>query len=232
MKLNCLIVDDEPLSIKVIRRYCEDLPSLSIAGSCSDAFQALDQLKSKSVDLLFLDINMPRLSGLAMLKSLKNPPMVIIITAYPEFAVEGFELEVLDYLVKPFGFERFLKAVNKAVEQKKVAVQLQELPEKKASSTLLIKADRKLHQLRVDSIQYLQAYGDYVKIFTTEGMLMPKETLQQLATKLPKQKFLQVHRSYIVALLHIKYVEGNQISLGAEKIPVGSTYKQALLNKI
>lgn len=232
MKLNCLIVDDEPLSIKVIRRYCEDLPSLSIAGSCSDAFQALDQLKSKSVDLLFLDINMPRLSGLAMLKSLKNPPMVVIITAYPEFAVEGFELEVLDYLVKPFGFERFLKAINKAVEQKKITLQLQELPEKKASSTLLIKADRKLHQLRVDSIQYLQAYGDYVKIFTTEGMLMPKETLQQIVAKLPKQKFLQVHRSYIVALPHIKYVEGNQISLGGVKIPISNTYRQQLLDRI
>ena len=232
MKLSCLIVDDEPLSIKVIQKYCQDLPNLEITATCTDAFQALQHLKSKSIDLMFLDINMPKLSGLAMLKSLKNPPLVIITTAYPEFAVEGFELEVLDYLVKPFGLERFLKAINKASEQQKIALQLSALPKKKQVATLLIKADRKLHQLKIDTIQYLQAYGDYVKIFTTEGMLMPKETLNQLARKLPQDQFIQVHRSYIVALPFIKYVEGNQISIEAEKIPIGNTYRKQLLERI
>ena len=206
MKLNCLIVDDEPLSIKILEKYCKELSHLAIQVTCTDAFKAMQLLKANQIDLLFLDINMPKLSGLGLLRSLKKTPMVILTTAYPEYAVEGFELDVLDYLVKPFSFERFLKAANKAIEMKNMALQIQSGKEKQSTQALLVKADRKLYQLKLEDIRYLQAYGDYVKIFTEENMLMPKETLHQIATRLPEDQFQQVHRSFIVAINKIDFL--------------------------
>lgn len=229
MKLSCLIVDDEPLSIRIIEKYIADLPSLEITGKCTNAFQAMECLKKEAIDLLFLDINMPKLSGLGLLKTLSNPPMVILTTAYPEFAVEGFELNVLDYLVKPFGFERFLKAINKAMTSKEIEQKLQNNPPGE-SGALLVKADRKLYKVKHSEILYLQAYGDYVKIFTAQGMLMPKEKLQELIHKLPESDFMQVHRSYVVALNRIEFIEGNLLRLGEENIPISNKYRQLVMD--
>ena len=229
MKLSCLIVDDEPLSIRIIEKYITDLPALEIKGKCTDAFQAMEYLKKESIDLIFLDINMPKLSGLGLLKTLSNPPMAILTTAYPEFAVEGFELNVLDYLVKPFGFERFLKAVDKAMTNKEIEQKLQHNTTAESGS-LLIKADRKLYKVKHADILYLQAYGDYVKIFTEQGMLMPKEKLQELVQKLPQRDFMQVHRSYVVALSRIEFIEGNLLRLGEENIPISNKYRQLVMD--
>lgn len=228
MILNCLVVDDEPLSIRVIEKYLKELPQFKLVASCTDAFQAMPYLSEQQIDLLFLDINMPKLSGLSLLKSLQQAPLVIITTAYPEFAVESFELEVLDYLVKPISFDRFIKATSKALRQKEIHRHLkQQTP---AVSHLMVKADRKLFQLKTEQIQYLQAYGDYVKIYTKEGMFLPKETLNQIEARLPKEQFIRVHRSFVVAGTAIKYLEGNFVFIGNEKIPVGKTYRQKVLN--
>ena len=231
MTLNCLIVDDEPLAQRVLEKYLEELAPFKWVGSCSNPFQALEIVDKQRIDVLFLDINMPKLSGFGLLKSLQNPPLVIITTAYPEFAVESFELEVLDYLLKPISIERFLKAANKALQQKKVEEKLA-LVEEEVSNFLSIRADRKLYQIKTSSIRYLQAYGDYVKVFTKEGMLLPKETLNQIQQRLPATAFIRVHRSFLVARSSIHYLEGNFLYLGEEKIPVGASYRQEVLKKL
>lgn len=232
MKINCIIVDDEPLAIKVLEKYIKELPYLHLADKFHSAIKANEALQKQSVDLLFLDINMPKISGISLLKSLPNPPLVIFTTAYPEYAVEGFELEALDYLLKPFSFERFLKAVNKAVRQLETAQKLQASDQSQISGNLVIKADRKLYPLPFDSLLYLQAFGDYVKVFTKEKLYLPKETLQKLEKRLPGTQFIRVHRSYVVALEAIQYIEGNHLRINNQKIPIGQSYREQLLQHL
>ncbi len=226
MKIRCLIVDDEPLSVRVLEKYAAELPQLELLDSCSNAFAAMEVLQRERVDLLLLDINMPKLSGISFLKSLSNPPLVVFITAYPEHAVEGFELEAVDYLLKPFSFERFVKAINRVAQKRAQATFTEE------QSSILIKADKKLYQLNPLDIQYLQAYGDYVKIFTGEKTLVTKERLIKLEAMLSREHFQRIHRSYIVALSAIEFIEGNQVKVGTAKLPVAVTYKEALLLKL
>ena len=227
--INCIIVDDEPLSRRVIQKYLKDLPFLNLIASCSHAFEAMEVLQKESVDLIFLDINMPRLSGINFAKTLSNPPLIIFTTAYPEFAVEGFELEAVDYLLKPFSQERFLKAVNKASKI------LENSQLEKASNDpyfLLIKADKKLYKLQFEEILYLQAYGDYVKVFTPEKVLLTKERLSNLENNLPEKHFQKIHRSYIVSMDAIRFLEGNQVKVMETFLPVSETYREELLAKL
>ena len=231
MILNCLLVDDEPLALRVLEKYCKDILSLNPIASCTDAFEAIELLEKELIDLLFLDIDMPDLNGMALLKALKKPPMTIITTAYPEFAVESFDLDVLDYLLKPIQLDRFLKAVNKAIQQKQINQALSKIT-KAPEHTISIKADRKLFRIKTSDINYIQAYGDYVKVFTKTQMLVPKETLNQIQARLPLQDFVRVHRSYLVAYNAINYIEGNFISLEGAKIPIGQTYKADLIQKM
>jgi len=223
MKLTCFIVDDEPLAIKILEKYTTQTPSLTLAGTATHALEALNQLQQQRVDMLFLDINMPELSGISLARTLVEPPMLVFTTAYPEYAVEGFELEALDYLVKPFSFERFLKAVNKAAQR---------IETSPPATHLVVKADRRLYNIRLNDIQFLEAYGDYVKIYTPDQMIMPKETLNHLETKLPLEKFLRVHRSYLVATDRIEFMEGNMLQIGKHKIPVGLSFRDALFEKL
>ena len=183
----------------------------------------MEVLQNERIDLLLLDINMPKLSGIGLLKALPNPPLVVFITAYPEYAVEGFELEAVDYLLKPFSFERFVKAVNRVTQ--KMAIKTGN----SSISTIVIKADKKLYQLDTTDILYLQAYGDYVKVFTKDKMLITKERLTNLEGQLPEDSFQRIHRSYIVALAAIEFVEGNQVKVGEELLPVAITYREQLL---
>lgn len=232
MKINCMVVDDEPLAVKVLEKYIGELPYLNLTGKCSSAIQATEQLQHQSIDLLFLDINMPKISGISLLKALPAPPLVIFTTAYPEYAVEGFELEAVDYLLKPFSFERFLKAVNKAAKYLEITNKQPETEKTRTSGNLIIKADRKLYPLPYDQLLYLQAYGDYVKIFTKDQTYLPKMTLQSLEKELPADQFIRVHRSYLVALEAIQYIEGNHLTIDGQIIPIAAAYRAELLQKL
>ena len=224
--INCIVVDDEPLSRRVIQKYLKDLPSLNLVVSCNHAFEAMEVLQKNQIDLIFLDINMPKLSGINFAKTLSDPPLIIFTTAYPEFAVEGFELEAVDYLLKPFSQERFLKAVNKAIKALD-----NEIIQGKESNYLIVKAEKKLYKLNLQDILYLQAYGDYVKIFTAEKTLLTKERLSVLEESLPGDRFQKIHRSYVISLAAIHFLEGNQVKINETFLPISNTYRNELISK-
>ncbi len=226
MKIRCLIVDDEPLSREVIEAYVNDTPQLALAGKCSNAIEAAEMLRNEPIDLVFLDINMPKLSGISLVKSLTNPPAVVFITAYPEFAVEGFEVEAVDYLLKPCSFERFLKAVGKA------EVFLKATAKKLEMNYFVVKADKRLHKLAFEEILYFMSIGDYVKVFTKGKVLITNEILRNIEEQLPDSRFIRLHKSYIVSLEAIQYLEGNQVKVGEVMLPVGLTYKDNLMAKL
>lgn len=193
MNVHCLIVDDEPLARKIIKEYLGEIPDFIIIGECQDVVEAQQALMENRTDIIFLDITMPKISGMQFLKSLPHPPMVIFTTAHAEYAVEAFEVNAFDYLVKPISFERFLNSIQKVrsflKDKSKVGLS--------KSTWINIKEGRRIYQVLTDDILYLQAYGDYVRIFTRDHTLMPKEKLTVLKNQLPAS-FLQVHRSYIV----------------------------------
>jgi len=239
--MNCITIDDEPLAHKVIKNYCDNLSFLTILKECHSAFEAIDYLNENAIDLIFLDINMPKLKGLDFLRTLSNPPLVIVTTAYQEYAMEGYELNVIDYLLKPFSFERFLKAISKAQEQKKmleVAQQKETINQPSSPTTItthdndsiFVKGDRKIHQVPLKSILYLESLGSYVKIHLENETITTLDRLTNFQNSLPKNQFLRIHRSYIVALKKIQTIEGNRLKIGEIHIPIGSVYKHNLDN--
>jgi DNA-binding LytR/AlgR family response regulator len=235
MKLKCLVVDDEPLAREVLEQYIMDCPSLELIQVCSDAIEAGEYLRTGQADLIFLDINMPRLSGIRFVKTLTQPVLIIFTTAYPEFAAEGFESDAVDYLVKPFSFERFMKAVNKAVE-------LDEFRKNKEQAInghscqnrefILLRADKKIYKINFSDILFFESTGDYIKVYSREKRLVIHETFKNLIVQLPEDQFIRVHKSYIVSLAGIRLLEGNQVDVTGHLIPIGSVYKEGLLEKL
>lgn len=225
MSINCLIVDDEPLSRDVLRNYVQDHPDLNLQGECKDAFEAMTALEQNTIDLIFLDINMPKLSGINFYKSLNQKPMVIFTTAYPEFAVEGFELDAIDYLLKPFSFERFVKAINK-VKGKNGS------QEKEISDFIMLKADKKMYRTAYEDILFFESLGDYVKVHTKERVLIIASTLKKLLTELPESLFIRTHKSFIISKSKVEYIEGNQIKIGDQMVSIGQAYREAVLNQL
>jgi len=217
--MTCLIIDDEPIARDILRTYISDTPRLTLSGECESAVNALSCLKERNVDLIFLDINMPKLSGISFLKSLSAPPKVILTTAYSEYALEGYELDVVDYLLKPFSFERFLKAVNKVPE-----------PSDNDESYVVIKADGKTYRIDEDDILFAESQGDYITLHTTRERYTFNQTLTSFTDQLSASRFLRVHRSYLVSLQQIDYVEGNMIHIKGRDIPVGQAYKEEFKN--
>lgn len=226
--LRCLVVDDEPLSREVLEKYISETPLLALAGSCSDAFEALGMIRDSNIDLIFLDINMPRLSGIEMVKILEHPPLVIFTTAYPEFALEGFELDVVDYLVKPFSFERFLKAVNKVLDRLPVTSNQKDF----RSDFVVVKSEKKIYKVNLDSIQFIQSVGDYLKLVTDRQVIIVHDTMKNMVSALPADRFIRIHKSYLVNLMHVIYVDGNLVNMGREKLPVGASYKEEMLKRL
>ncbi len=230
MILKCLIVDDEPIARQILEKYISEVPKLELAGTCKNAFEALDFLQENMVDILFLDINMPKLSGINLLRTMKSTPNVIITSAYSDYAIEGFELSVTDYLLKPFSFERFLQATMKA----KQAATPTPVPSKNQSDEsdfLFVKNEKKLVKIAFEEISYIQAYGNYIKIYADQMLLVP-ESLSEFAKKLPSH-FFRIHKSYIVNFDKLKYIEGNQILLmDSTKLPIGKAYKKEVNDKI
>lgn len=229
--LNCIIADDEPIARKILENYCADIPYLKIVASCKNAFEVLEILQNNKVDLLFLDINMPKLSGLSLLKTLQNKPEVIITTAYSEYAVEGFELSVTDYLLKPFSLERFLQAIFKV--QKKLTLPKEEISiiKEETKKSIFVKSDKKLIKLNLDDINHIEAFGNYLKIFT-DKMILVSQTLSSFLEKLPNS-FLRIHKSFIINFDKLKLIDGNRIVLiNDSKLPIGKSYRKDVLKKI
>ncbi|MGE4586877.1 MAG: LytR/AlgR family response regulator transcription factor [Mangrovibacterium sp.] len=223
--IRAMIVDDEPLARQVISRYATEIPGLEIVASCTGALEASHELKKRAVDLLFLDVNMPRLSGLELVKNLQHPPLVILTTAYSDYALEGYELNILDYLKKPFGFDRFFKAVQKAEEQL-------ELLRKKENQTakagyIFIKANKKMIRVELEDICFIEGLGDYIKIHLGNDHLVTNLSMKKMEELLPAGEFFRIHKSYIIRMDRIRSIEGNLVEIGKQKLPVGSNYRQA-----
>ena len=223
-RYKCIIVEDEPLAQNVLKKYIGEHTMLELVAVCNDALEAQTVLTQQTIQLVFLDINLPKLSGINFIKTLIRQPLIIFTTAYPEFAVEGFELDAVDYLLKPFSFERFLKAVNKALEK----LNSQNSDENKISH-LFLKADKKIHKVDLDSIYYIEAIGDYMKVVTDSGQLIVNETMKKLQEELPGKSFIRVHKSFIISRNRIKYIEGNYVQVEDRSIPIGATYRNDVL---
>ena len=223
--LKYIIIDDEPLAHDIIKEFCSMLPHLQLEKDCYNAMEAMEYLNKNTVDFMFLDINMPKLTGLDFLKTLTNPPKTIITTAYKEHALEGFELNVVDYLVKPFSFERLVKSINKVVQADQKAT---EISTTESGYRFFIKGDKKYHQISSDDILYIEAYGNYTKIYLKDEMIVSHEKISAFEELLPPDTFLRVHKSFIVALEKIKLIEGNRIMIETHEIPIGQTYKSSV----
>jgi DNA-binding LytR/AlgR family response regulator len=226
MQLNCLIIDDEPLSQDVIIDFVNACPELVLVAVCNDALTAGQWLQQKKIDLLFLDVNMPKLSGIGFVKSLKEPPLFIMVTAYPEYAIEGFEIDAVDYLLKPVSFERFRSAVNRAMERfsrEKDSLVLQHV---------MVRANKKSYKINFDDLLFLEAQGDYVRFVSAQDALMVHGTLKEFKAQIPESLFVQIHKSYVISLSKVVYLEGNQVKVGAHKLPVSLTFKDQFLKRM
>ena len=224
--INCLIIDDEPASRDILETYVKDTEELNLVALCKNALEANVMLKNNSnIHLLFLDINMPKLNGMDFYKSLTNPPLVIFTTAYPEYALDGFEVEAVDFLLKPFPYARFLKAVNKASKQ---TVHLNNNQEE----FILFKADKKTHRIRLYDIIRLESVGDYVKVFFLNKSILVHDTMTNILQKLPMDTFIRTHKSHAINFLKLESIEGNILHLASFKVPIGATYKNEMENRL
>ncbi len=223
---NCLIVDDEPLSRDVLRKYIAEVKDLQLLAECRSAVEASHQMNLQQVDIIFLDINMPGLSGISFARSLKASPLIVFTTAYPEYAVEGFELDATDFLVKPYSFERFMKAVNRALER----LSNNNIPTADEGK-ILVKADKKLYALKLSDILLVEGQGDYIRIRTTGENLVVHNTIKNFLNNLPANEFMRIHKSYVVNLKRIEYIEGNQVRVGEHTLPVSPVHREELLSR-
>jgi DNA-binding LytR/AlgR family response regulator len=237
MTIRCLIVDDEIHARRVLEKFVHDLPQLELVSSCKNAIEAMDALRKHPVDLMFLDINMPKLTGLNFLESLSNPPLVVITTAYREYAVEAFDLDVIDYLHKPIPFPRFIRAINKVEEKLQVKKQMQpsqfsSAVEADTKEFIFVKADKKSLRINFKDICYIEGLGDYIKIHTEKKTIISKLTIKKMEELLSPQEFPRIHKSYIVALERVDAIDGNQVEIVGEKLPIGQIYRQGFMDLI
>jgi len=222
-----IIVDDEPLAHELIEEFCSLLPHLKLEKHCYNAMEAMQFLNSSTVDIMFLDLNMPKLKGFDFLKTLTNPPKVIVTTAYKEFALESYELNIVDYLLKPFSFDRLVKAINKAIgEPEKSTSVLESAPN--TESRFFVKGDKKYHQVTSSQILFIEAYGNYTKLFFENEMIISHENISYYESMLPETNFLRVHKSFIVQLDKIRLIEGSRIFIKDKEVPIGQTYKSVV----
>jgi DNA-binding LytR/AlgR family response regulator len=225
MNINCIIVDDEPSSQVVLKTFANDVNFLNVVAICNNALEANSVLKGRNdIHLIFLDINMPKINGLDFYKSLQNPPDVIFTTAYSQYALEGFEVNAIDYLLKPFSFERFLKAVNKVVEKRNEFNSTQE-------EYLIIKANKAIHKVNAQDILFVEAFGDYVKVHLNEKTIVTNSTFTNILKQL-SQDFVRCHKSYAINLKKMNSLAGNVISIENKSVPVGQKFKSDLLKAL
>ena len=223
--MRCLVVDDEELARSLLEAFIERLPWLEWAGSCKDPVEALQALHQGGADLLFLDIQMPELSGIEFLRSLSSKPLVIFTTAYSEYALDGYELDVVDYLLKPFSFERFVQAVEKARERFQAKNQAE-------PGYLLIRSEHKIHRVPAGDVLFIQSMREYVAFYTSQGRILSLGSLKNLEETLPAGMFIRVHKSYIVARSKVSALDGNTLAVGKERIPVGANYRETVMREL
>jgi DNA-binding LytR/AlgR family response regulator len=230
MEIKALIIDDEPLARNVISEYAKKIPSSMIVGECEDAICAHEFLQRKTTDLIFLDINMPKLSGIEFLKTIKNPPLVIFTTAYSEYALDSYELNAIDYLKKPFSFERFCKAYFKA-EELLMLKQNANKPETSHNKEefIFIKSDKKSFKVNISDISYIEGLGDYIKLYVGDKKLVTNLSMKKIEALLPSHLFYRIHKSYIISLQKIESIEGNMVKINNTKLPVGNSYRQEFM---
>ena len=235
---SCIIIDDEELSRALLENFIGKVPHLKLTGKFSNPLEALPNFREGSVDIIFLDIQMPEMTGIEFLKTLSKAPAVIFTTAYANYALEGYELSVIDYLLKPFSFTRFLQAVNKATEQIDLRKQVSQAPTSSINNTpelqefLLINADYKLHKVYLKDILYIQSMKEYVMYFTEQGKVMALGPLKSLEIELPSENFIRIHNSYIVAKNRVKSLVGNQLEVGGVTLPIGGSYRPEVMEQL
>lgn len=227
----CLIIDDEPIAIRVIKNHLAVFKDFNVVAECGNALDAIPVLAKEKIDLLFCDIQMPQITGVDFVRSLARPPKVIFTTAYRDYAIDAFELHVIDYLLKPISFERFTKAINNFLEleslQNTTSPQL-EITELKNRKFILLKADKKHYKVNLNDILYLESLGDYVTVFTINKKIVTKERIGKLLDSLPKEQFIQIHRGYIASIPRIESVGPGFIEINKKILPVGRNYKPEL----
>ena len=234
MELKCLIIDDEPLAIEVLESYVEKVERLQLVKTFRNAIKAFDFLQKEQVDLIFLDIQMPKLTGIDFLKTLKNPPKVIFTTAYREYALEGYELEVTDYLLKPISFERFLKAIAKVFDDKEVRLgfHVGSPSSTEEEPFVYFKVDKRMVKIRLNDILVIESIKDYVKVKTAEKEIVTHQQISYLEHKLPEDKFLRIHRSFIVAIDKIDAFSATEVEINQKYVPIGRNYKNEVIEKL
>jgi len=222
MTISCVAIDDEPIAIEVLEEYISRTPNLELLKTFTDGFKATEFIKENKVQLLFLDIQMPQITGIQLMKSLPEPPLVIFTTAYSNYAIEGFNLNAIDFLLKPFEYDRFLKATNKASEY--ISYRDRQTEAVASSGFIFVKSDYQIVKIDLTDISMIEGMDDYVKIFTSKKMILSNMTMKDILSKLPSPAFTRVHRSFIVSLSHIESVRNKRIKIGEKFIPVGDSF--------
>ena len=236
MKIKCLVVDDEPLAIEVIEAHIEKFDDIEIVAKCNNAINAFEVLQQKQVDLIFLDIQMPKITGIDFLKTLKNPPKVIVTTAYRDYAIESFELDVVDYLLKPISFERFFKSIQKFYQFNKVSANEIVTPIQEGNidegDFLYVRADKKMQKIYLKDILYIESLKDYIKIIAENKSVITKQPISTFESKLTENQFLRIHRSFIVSIPKIEAFSSQGIDIKGKELPIGRSYKNIVLKAL
>lgn len=234
--MNCLIVDDEYMARLLLEEYVRKVPQLTLLASCENALEAFHRLKTEQIDILFLDIQMPHLNGLDFVQTLQQKPAIIFTTAYSEHAVEGFRLNAVDYLLKPFSFERFIQAVSKAtdyVQYRQPSASLPTEPTPPISTHFFVKSEGKLVKVRYEDILYIEGLKEYVSIYTIDKQrIITLQSIKNLENTLPASHFMRIHKSYIIQLKWLEAIVGNQVEIHKKLLPIGATYKEELLKRL
>jgi DNA-binding LytR/AlgR family response regulator len=229
--ISCLIVDDEVIAREVIAAHLSKISNINIVASCSNALEAFNWINTHNIDLVFLDINMPEISGIAFAKSLNKSIKIIFTTAYRDYAVEGFELKAVDYLLKPIAFERLLKAINTYFETlPNSEKQIQKNTE--TNDFIFVRSDRKMIKIDFEAIVYIESFSDYLKIHLETETIVTRETISAIEAKLPKQKFMRIHRSYIISIAHINSFTNEHITIKNKALPISRSYKKEVLEQL
>lgn len=229
-KYNCIVVEDEPLAAEILKDYIDQIPFLHLVSICEDALYALDILQREKIDLIFLDINLPKLKGFDFIKTLKNPPHIVITTAYHEYALQGYEFNVIDYLMKPIAFNRFLVAVNKLKQQSDAILPI--TASEKEREFLFFNVGKKKIKVYFDEILYIESVKEYVNVVTANKSVTAKFQLGQIEELLPKQNFIRIHRSFVVAKSKIEAFTATEVEINNKLLPIGRSYKELVLSII
>lgn len=232
-QIQCIIVDDEPVAREILETHLAKIDKIKIVASCKNAIEAFSAINQYKVDLIFLDINMPEISGLSFAKTINKNSKVIFTTAYREYAVEGFDLQAVDYLLKPISFERLLQALNKYLHENNIVIQTEPIKiEEDKSDYFFVRSDRKMIKISFPEIQYIESLSDYIKIHLSDKTIVTRETIANIETKLPQQDFIRTHRSYIIAKAAIDSFTNEFVEIGKKQIPISRNYKNEVLEKL